>query len=175
MVAWLQPANRIWCSLWWDLVAVRFSPSIFEELLEADKLVNWRDLVGLGREARALMSEVQGNQSLSDRVMGLMLADGRMQEAGGLMASGQAAASGLDTDEMMDGMVGALLLEVAARVPSFADEKTLRAALEKGPEPHLMGLQKALARSLAQGVTDRARRAERSLKLVQSMKVATFQ
>ena len=34
-MSWLQPANRVWCPIWWDLVATRLNPALFEELIDA--------------------------------------------------------------------------------------------------------------------------------------------
>ena len=37
IVSWLQPANRIWCRIFWDLVAVRMNAALLEELLDLDR------------------------------------------------------------------------------------------------------------------------------------------
>ncbi len=167
IIFWLQPANRIWCRIWWDLVAIRFSPNLFEELLDIDRLVNWRDLVGLGREARALITQVQGSEALRDQILGLLLADVRTQVAADLLASGQVESAGLDSGALVDGAVGALLKEIAHALPPHTDGKTVKAFLEKGPD--LKQFQEHLTQAIGQGIAHQAERAERSIKFAQRM------
>jgi len=169
IISWLQPVNRIWCGIWWDLIAVRFSPVIFEELLDIDRLVSWHDLVGLGREAGALISQVQGSEALRDQILGLLLADARTQVAADLMVSGQAERAGLDSITLIEGAVGALLKEIAHALPPHADEKTVKSFVEKGPDCYVKKLHERLAQALEQGITHQVERAERSIKFAQRM------
>lgn len=169
IVGWLQPANRVWCSIFWDLVAVRMNPALFEELIDVDRLVNWRDLVGLGREARGLLAQVYGSEPVRDQVIGLLLSEASTQGAGDLLASDALAATALHRDELVDGVLGALLVEVRKILPDDLDAASAKAALEKGPSKHLKTLQRRLVTALEQGTSHQAERMERSLKLARKL------
>jgi hypothetical protein len=166
---WLQPANRIWCPIWWDLVATRLNPALFEELIDVDRLVNWRDLVGLGRTAKALVSRVNGRGNARDQMLGLLLSDPNTQGMADMLAGDELASTALDPDELLDGVFGALLSEVAHIVPGDIDDKMAERLLSKGPEPHLKRLQERAANSLELGLRHQASRMERSLAAVKKL------
>lgn len=163
IVSWLQPANRIWCSIFWDLVAVRMNSALLEELLEVDRLVNWRDLVGLGREAKNLVALVHGEEAVRDQILGLLASEERTQKAADLLMSDSLAASSLDPEEVIDGIYGGLLVEMANVLPADADAEMAQKVLGKGPAAHLARLQERVAQSIQLGVKHQSARMEKGL------------
>lgn len=163
IVSWLQPANRIWCRIFWDLVAVRMNAALFEELLDVDRLVNWRDLVGLGREAKDLVALAHGQETVKDQVLGLLASEERTQRVADLLLSDSLAASSLDPEELIDGIYGSLLAEMARLLPADADEKTAQKVLAEGPRPHLKVLQERVTQAIQLGVKHQAARMEKGL------------
>ena len=172
-INWLQPANRVWCPIFWDLAAVRFNPAVFEELIDVDTLVNWRDMVGLGRDARALLAQVHGAETVRDQILGLLGSEPMTQAAGDVLASGALATTALDREELIDGVLGSLLVEVRKLLPDNLTPEMAREVLEKGPAKHLKTLQRRLASAVEQGVSHQAERMERSLKVARRMQTRT--
>lgn len=171
IVRWLQPANRIWCSLFWDLAALRVHPDLFEELLERDRLSGWRDLVGLGGAAQQLLALSYGRAALSEIVTGLLLSEESTAPIGDLIANGRLAGTSVNGGELLDGVVGSLLTQMAQLLPDDLDPKRLQEVLEKGPSPHLKRLQDQVGQALNLGVARQTERVEKSLKLLRSLKV----
>lgn len=170
-VRWLQPANRVWCSIFWDLTAARLSPALFEELIDVDRLVNWRDLVGLGRETRALMTQVYGSEAVRDQVLGLMAAEPMIQHVGDALASDALARTALDGDEMIDGVLGGLLVEVRRLIPDEMSPEAMKEVLERGPAKHIKTLQQRMVATIDLGVAYQTARVERSLKAAKKLSV----
>jgi hypothetical protein len=168
-VSWLQPANRVWCSIFWDLAAVRLSPALFEELIDVERIVNWRDFVGLGREAKALLAQVHGSELARDQILGLLVSEPMTQAAGDMLASDALATTALNRDELIDGVLGALLVEVRKLLPDDLTPEMAREVLDKGPTKHLKVLQRRLASAVEQGVAHQTERMERSLKLARKI------
>lgn len=162
---WLQPANRVWCGLFWDLVAVRFTPAIFEELLEVDRLESWRDLVGLGQEAKRIIAQEQGSEALDDQILGLLNADKGLQDTADLLTAG---GSVLGRTELLEGSYGALLLEVARMLPVDITEEQARKVLAEGLSDNIRGaLQGRMVKALHQGVDAQATRLKIGLDFAQ--------
>ena len=171
IVRWLQPANRIWCTIFWDLAAVRVNPGLFEELLDRDRLSGWRDLVGLGSSARQLLALSYGPAALSEMVTGLLLSEGSTAPIGDLIANGRLGGTSVNAEELLDGIVGGLLIQMAQLLPDDLDPKRLQEVLEKGPSPHLQKLQAVVRQALNLGVAQQTERVEQGLKLLRSLKV----
>jgi len=169
IVRWLQPANRVWCSIFWDLAAARLSPALFEELIDVDRLVNWRDLVGLGRETRALMTQVYGSEAVRDQVLGLMAAEPATQHAGDMLASDALATTAFNRDDLIDGVLGALLVEVRRLLPDQMSMDVAKEALDRGPAKHIKTLQRRLVAAIEQGVAYQTEKMERSLKAARKL------
>ncbi|GAA5786935.1 hypothetical protein [Chitiniphilus shinanonensis] len=162
IAAWLQPANRVWCRLLWDLVAVRFNAKLIEELLEVDRLRNWRDLVGLGREAAQLIGKERGPgfaEALIDDVLSLD------EQSGGLADALRADLLGdtdLDTLSLRHGVLGALLAHLAQELPPHDDAAAFK-ALSRGVDKLVKPLAAVAQSALQQGLDDQAKRTERTL------------
>ena len=171
IVAWLQPANRAWCSLFWDLTAVRVHPSLFEELLDRERLSGWSQQVGLGRQAQQLLTLAYGPAATKDLLIGALQAEASTAPIGDLIANGGMAGSSVDAEVLLDGIVGGLLLQMGRILPDDLDPKRMQEALEKGPLPHLPALQGQLRQSLNLGVAQQTVRVERGLKLLRSLKL----
>ena len=171
IVRWLQPANRIWCSIFWDLSAIRVHPSLFEELLDRDRLSGWREWVGLGREANQLLSLAYGPETLRDLVSGLLQSDPNTAQIGDTIANGQLAGTPVNGDELLEGIVGGLLVRMAQILPDDLEPKRVQETLEKGPLPHLQLLQGQVQQALKLGVGHQSERVQQGLKILRSLKL----
>lgn len=169
IVNWLQPANRVWCGLFWDLVAVRVSPALFEELIDVDRLVNWRDLLGLGREARSLVAQAQGAQLVRDQLISVLAADERTVKIADLLNSEAMDGSSLDPDELIDGVFGALLTEVARILPADADLEATQRILAEGPASHAKRLEERVVEAVQEGLKHQMSRLEKGMRVVTQM------
>jgi hypothetical protein len=170
-ISWLQPANRVWCRVFWDLVATRVNPALFEELLERDRLVGWRDWVGVGREVRRVLELAYGREYARDQVSGLLQSEEATQQIGDLIATDALAATVLNADELLDGMLGALQVEMAHLLPDQLDEESAKATLAEAPARHMGRLRQRLLASVEQGVMHQMARVERTMKLGRSIKL----
>ena len=168
-VRWLQPANRVWCSIFWDLAAVRFTPALFEELIDADRLTHWRDLVGLGREAKAVLAQVHGAEGVRDEILGLLASESSTQGVGDLLSSSALASTAINRDELIDGVLGGLLVEIRKVLPDNLTPEAAKEALERGPAKHVKSLQRRLVSAIEMGVSQQTERMERSLKVTRQM------
>jgi len=171
IVRWLQPANRVWCGLFWDLAAVRLHPSLFEELVDKDRLTGWRDVVGLGREARNLLADAYGAEYVRDQVTGVLQSEEATSALGDMLAADGLAGTAISGDELIDGVLGGLLVQMAEIIPDRLDEDTAKAALAEGPSRHLKALQKRLASSAELGVMHQMGRVERSMKVARQLRL----
>lgn len=170
-IRWLQPANRVWCGIFWDLAALRVNPALFEELIERDRLIGWRDWVGVGREARQLLELAYGREYVHDQVGGLLQSDASTAQVGDMLASEAFAATALNADELVDGVLGGLLVEMANIVPDKLDAESAKEALAEGPAKHMSRLRQRLMACVEQGVMHQMARVERTLKLGRSIKL----
>lgn len=168
-ISWLQPANRVWCRVFWDLAAARVNPALFEELLERDRLIGWRDWVGVGRETRQLLELAYGREYVRDQVSGLLQSEEATQQVGDLLATDALAATVLNADELLDGVLGALQVEIANILPDQLDEASAKDALAEGPAKHMGRLRQRLMTSVEQGLMHQMARVERTLKVGRSI------
>lgn len=166
ILSWLQPANRTFCRLWLDLVAIRFRPEIFEELLDAPRLTNWRDLVGLGRDSARLLAYAHGEEAATDMVAGFLRSEPELQEVGDAIAGSDIARTVINRDDIVHGVLGAMLVRVATLLPEQADEKVATEVLAKGPQPHLKTIRSDVWRAIELGLSEAAQRIERSRPLL---------
>jgi hypothetical protein len=167
---WLQPANRIWCFVWWDLVAVRFHPLMIEEVREVPRLKSWRDFLGLGREAAKLIAAAHGEGVVREMIDGVLLKDGGKATLADMLAGPELAASQIDADALRVGMLGAILAQLTRLLPENEPETVLK-VLKAGPEPHVKILLAAANEALALALEDHAARAERTLALIRSRRL----
>ena len=171
IVSWLQPANRVWCGLFWDLAAARVNPALFEELMEHERLTGWRDWVGVGREARKLLTAAYGSEYVRDQVVGVLLANEATAAVGDMLAADQFAGTALDAAELIDGVLGSLLVQMAKIVPAQLEPEAAKAALAEGPSRHLKSLQSRVEQAVEQGVLQQVGRIERSLKVARRIEL----
>lgn len=170
-VGWLQPANRVWCPLFWDLAAIRVHPALFEELIDRERLNDWRDWAGLGREARELLTLAYGSEYVRDQVTGLLQSEESTAEFGDMLAAGEFAGTAMNPNELIDGVLGGLLVQMANILPDHFDAETAKAALSEGPAKHLRKLRQRLAAAVEQGVMYQTARIERTLKVARKIKL----
>jgi hypothetical protein len=164
-VSWLQPANRVWCGIFWDLVAMRFNPALAEELLEVEKLKGWRDFVGLGRDAAQLIEASIGRPALDEMFTGMLLSDRGTERVADLLGDAGLAKTTLDVEELRHGALGGMLAKLAKILPPD-DLKAAAQILEAGPEKSVPELMKEARRMLALGMKEHAQRAERTVAFV---------
>ncbi len=171
ILRWLQPANRVWCGVFWDLAAVRVHPALFEELIDRERLTGWSDWASVGAEARMLLTEAYGTEHVRDQITSLLQSEPATAMVGDMLASGAFAATALNADALIDGVLGGLLVHMAGILPARLDAESGKAALEHGPARHLKALQARLAEAAEQGVVQQMARIERSLKLARKLSV----
>jgi hypothetical protein len=131
----------------------------------------WREWVGLGREANQLLSLAYGPETLRDLVSGLLLSDPITAQIGDTIANGQLAGTPINGDELLEGIVGGLLVRMAQILPDDLEPKRVQEALEKGPLPHLQLLQGQVQQALKLGVGHQSERVQQGLKILRSLKV----
>ncbi|TJZ73011.1 hypothetical protein [Chitiniphilus eburneus] len=168
--AWLQPANRVWCRLLWDLVAVRFNPKLIEELLEIRRLTGWRDVVGLGREAAQLIGQERGPgfaEALVDDMLLLEEKNGGLADA---LRANLLHDTDIDTESLRHGVLGAMLAQLARELPAHDEEAAFK-ALSRGPEKLVKPLTAAAQSALQQGLEDQTRRTERTLAVLKERRL----
>jgi hypothetical protein len=166
IVSWLQPANRVWCSIFWDLIAVRYRPELIEELIDADRLTDWRQMVGVGRDAARLLEFARGTEAVFDAVTSVLRAEADTAALGDLLGGVEIAGSVISRDELMHGVLGALLVRVARLLPEDADAKTAAKVLAQGPAAHVKQLQTDAVDAMRSGLAEYARRIERTQPLM---------
>lgn len=171
IVRWLQPANRVWCGLFWDLAAIRVNPAVVEELIHHERLTGWRDWVGVGRAARDLLAAAYGSEFVRDEVTSLLQSERATAKLGDQLAAGAFTGTAIDAGEILDGVLGGLLVEMARIVPDTLDDDEARPGLAEGPAKHLKKLQARLAAAAEQGVLQQMARIERSMKLARQLEV----
>jgi hypothetical protein len=133
IVRWLQPANRVWCGLWWSLVAAREHPRIVEELIEAPRFQSVRDFVGLGWEAAALLDEISGAGAAEEDIMGVLLGDTTTQPLADFLLGGELAGTYVRRGELLHAVLGAMLVKLAVMTPS-EDSQALGRVVQDGVE-----------------------------------------
>jgi hypothetical protein len=171
IVTWLQPANRVWCGLFWDLAATRLHPALLEELIEWPRLTSWRDWIGVGREANNLLTAAYGSEYVRDQVVGLLQSDESTSQLGDMLASDAFASTAMSADELVEGVLGGLLVRMAEILPEAPDPEAAKAALAEGPARHLPQLRKRVLAAVEQGVMHQMARVERTLKVARRIKV----
>jgi hypothetical protein len=129
IVSWLQPANRIRCRLFWDLIAVRFDPVMIEELVPPPPFDRWPPLVQLGQEA---IRRSESGDGLRDMIAGALL-DPKGRSLGDSLQDGAFGTAGIDETELIAGIVGGLLLKLAELYPTENLEKAQK-GLRDGPK-----------------------------------------
>ncbi|MGL6290709.1 MAG: hypothetical protein ACRC2H_08500 [Silanimonas sp.] len=159
--AWLQPANRIWCRLWWDLEVVRVHPRFVEELSELEKLKPFEARVSLGREVLAAFREDGGADADRELIDGLLssIDDGRFAD---LFETPEAKGSSLSPEALRAGVLGSLLVAQVTLSPGW-DANAITSRLKAGPEKLIAALSEAAVQALLEGVEHFGRRAERTL------------
>lgn len=170
IVSWLQPANRVWCSIFWDLAAVRFSELFLEEALEIPKLKVWRDYVGVGREAARIITLARGSEAVREMVDTALLSDRRTEPLGKLLAGANAHETDIDVDELRHGVVGGLMARLSELLPAD-DLKAAANVLEGGPEKYAGELMNEAIKFIGRGIEDRVKRAERTIIVLKEPKL----
>lgn len=171
-VAWLQPANRVWCYLWWDLVAIRFHPLLIEELREVPQLKTWRDFVGLGLEATRLLTLARGTQAAHEMVTSILWNERRTEALGDLLTSADLHHTEVSPDELRHGVLGGMLARLTTLLPEDNPEAASN-VLEAGPEKYVKELMTETTRMLMLGFDEYAKRAQNTLSLVKDKVAAS--
>jgi hypothetical protein len=165
IISWLQPPNRIWCRIIWDLIAVRYHPFLVEELLEVPALKTWEDFVGLGMEAARLLNNEEGSEYVRETISGTLASLGEGAALGGLLERENLAHDGVDPDELYFGILGGLLAKVTTLLP-LDDEKATIAILKRGVDKIMNDLIAETHNSVRSGFTAKKERAERTGKIL---------
>ncbi len=169
IVTWLQPANRVWCRWWWDLVALRYHPVLIEELMVAQRLTSWSSQVAIGRVAAQLLELDEGSRALDEMIGAMLLDDAAGEPLGDLFAARRLRAADVDPDELKFGILGGSLVAVAGQLP-LEDRKAARAVLERGVEKNVKALAADVTRLAGTGLAEQGKRAERKLELIRGQR-----
>jgi len=167
--SWLQPANRVVCRLWWDLLVLRMHPRLVEELSVLEDLKPWPVRVGLGREALAILREEGGAEAADEFLDAVLQSDAKSAEITDLLANDRIGETDIDADILRAGALGALLTRMAEELPNEAPEALLK-RIESGPEGDVAMLTEAARSALREGLGETARRAEATLSLLDGLR-----
>ena len=170
MLNWLQPANRIWCHLFWTLAELRFHPLILEEILEVPRLKNWRDFVALGAEARRVLNLALGSQATTELVKDALLDSKSNHPFADLLSSEELAETAVDRDEFINGVLGGLLAEMTDILPD--DDDTTAKILRDDVSKAVPRLQKRIDAVMDQGIQAQLTRLEKTRSLFDRAKAA---
>ena len=171
IVKWLQPANRIWCRWWWDLVVLRYQGVVIEELLVAQRLATFDAQVALGRTAASLLELQDGSRALDELTAGVLLDDPASQALGDLFQSRMLRESDVDPDELKYGMLGGALIKLAEILP-LEDPKAATAVLKRGVEKNVKTFAPEVTRLAATALGEQGKRAERRMTLLRDQRLS---
>ena len=163
ITSWLQPPNMQSCDLWWQLVSVRYHPSLIEELLTVPKLKKWRDFVGLGGEAAGLFNSIKGERPAQELVYGILQSD-RSEKGLALMKllhSLDLQQTHLESDDLAHGLLGGLLAQITMML-SDHDLKAAHEVLLRGHEEGVKKLTNGITRLLKLAVAEHCERNKRT-------------
>jgi hypothetical protein len=166
IIAWLQPPNRIWCKIIWDLIAVRYHPYLVEELLEVPKLKSWEDYVGLGMEAANLLNNEEGSEYVREVISGTLASLQEAETLGAVLDKEKLEQSGLNQDELYFGILGGMLAKISTLLP-LDDEKTTAEILKKGVEKIMKDLIAEEYNFIKLGLGANKERVERASRILQ--------
>lgn len=166
--AWLQPANRIWCRLWWDIEIIRVHSRFVEELSELPLFEPWKARVGLGREVLAALREDGGADADHEFVDALFASSEADAALANLLNDPGIEASSIDADTLRAGVVGSLLIAHVEAFPEH-DPKAVLRRLEAGPQKAIGPLLCAAREAVAEGVAAFGKQAERTLTLAKAL------
>jgi hypothetical protein len=167
--SWLQPANRVWCRLWWDLLVLRLHPRLVEELSMLEDLKSWPVRVGLGREALAILREEGGAEAADEFLDAVLQSDRESAAITDLLANERIGETHLDPDSLRAGALGAMLARIAEELPNEVPEALLK-RIEAGPERDIAPLTEAARSALREGLSETAQRAKATLGLIEGLR-----
>jgi hypothetical protein len=168
-INWLQPANRIWCSWWWDLVAVAYNPHIYEYLINPDEREDPAVHESVGAEAVMLLDSARGRGSALDAVVAAL----RLSPEASALAERAEAAALLADDR--DGralayIVGRTLAHLARALPLRNPKEMDRLLGGKRHEAIETDTAKAVASAWFEAVAIQSDRAEKRLGTLRSLR-----
>lgn len=169
IVRWLQPANRVWCPWFWNLVALRYHSMLIEELMATEVLQSWESQVALGRAAAELLALSEGRGALDDMLGAVLIDDPDTQPLGDLFAARELRRSDLDPDELKHGILGGSLVKLAEMLP-LNDRKAATAILKRGIEKNVKALAPEVPRLASTALAAQTRRAERRIALLRDQR-----
>jgi len=162
IISWLQPANRVTCSIFRTFVALRYSPALVEELVEAKQFKSWHDFVGLGQEVAQRIEALIGQPAVEELVDGLLLSSPATENVANLLSDAGIASTTISTEELRYGVLGGVMARLAVILPA-SDLGAAEEILEAGPDETLPQLLKEVRRMLTMGMTELAQRANRTV------------
>jgi hypothetical protein len=118
-----------------------------------------------------LLTAAYGSEHVRDQIAGLLLSHESTASLGDMIAADQFAGTSLDANELIDGVLGSLLVQMAHIVPPQLDAETAKSALGEGPAKHIKVLQARLEKAAEQGLMHQVGRIEKSLKLARRVEL----
>lgn len=167
--AWLQPANRVLCRLWWDLIVLRLQPRLIEELSLPRELQPLPARIGLGLEALAILREEGGADAAEEFVDALLLGAEDTARIADALQDPKLQETQIDATGLRAAVLGSLLLRVAEAVPEDEPEQLLK-LLERGPEGQAREFAEIARESLREALAETAQRAETTLGFVAGLR-----
>ncbi len=147
---WIAPVR--WCRWYLDLVAIRFSFPLFEELPEIPPRPPWPELVDIGTLVESALDRRDGRGTAADFVGELLAAQPALEALAGVNGV-PAQGSLVPATEFRRGVLGTVAHAVFAELP--ASPWQLRSQYEKRKDPHAE-VDKLFARALKQAARDGA-------------------
>jgi hypothetical protein len=148
IIDWIQPANRLICWWWWDLVTAVKHPYLFEEVMEIDKFREPEDVARLGLQAIDLLDRVRGPGGTADLVMSIL----RSQDDSASFADDpeRRVLTGDDADArgVLSFIVGSAVAHVARSLPLERSDLLEARLQEDGHEKDEAALAAATAEAL---------------------------
>ena len=167
ILSWLQPLNRIYCWIIYDLVAVRFNPLLIEELIEAPEFDNPLQFEGLGLEAIRLIDEFRGPGAAAEAIEAAIRSEGSAAAIVDRNIDGEEEADPCDCgrDRRVAFVLGKALAYVAANLPlDQAEQVGKQLSGEREHDKLERGLAQAVARAAEEAVGVEKARGERKLR-----------
>ncbi len=161
-VDWLQPANRVWCSIFILTTRLATHPELVEEMFDTPKLSTWKDFVRLGQQASVLLTYISGSQALPEMIKGALTELPETRDIGIEIAAGELHRRGVDVDNLQFGILGGLLVKIVEGFPAMKSNMSEKEA-EAVHEKQETMVKSIIPELVSLGLEDHRRRAKMGL------------
>ena len=144
---WIQPSNRRICWVLYRLVAIRFHPALFEELVDPGELRLPGQVEALGRGAIELLRDAEGEDAGRQLVFDALRTDEKTAAIVDRLAAETEEPTPIDEEGFVAQALGQALIDLAQALPALDDARLEKAFADKGHE----ALEKKVHASIAAG------------------------